>query len=138
MLGSLNRFSNGIIVENILHSPRKTKEDANTSIRSKLIRAAGSGRKGINTAAENAEVSKVWFLARTELVGGSSTVAMNGDVVQAKVVLKSVGPEFGGKTGAAEESTEGIANSTVGALAGTILMGGVGSSGLDGVASLLK
>jgi hypothetical protein len=138
MLSGLHRFGHGIIVEYILHSLGKTKENTNTSIRSKLIRAARTGRERINTAAEDTEVSKVRLLARTKLVGRSSTVAVNGDIVQAKVVLESVGPEFGGKTGATQESTEGITNSTVGALAGTILMRGVGSSRLDGVASLLK
>jgi hypothetical protein len=54
VLGSLDNLRDGIIVQDVLHGLGEAKEDANTGVRDKLIRATGARRKGIDATAKNA------------------------------------------------------------------------------------
>ncbi len=69
MLGSLDNLSFHIKVQNILHSLGEAKEDTNTCIREGNVRAFGTRRKSINTAAKNVELSVIRFLASLNLKG---------------------------------------------------------------------
>jgi len=94
--------------------------------------------QSINSTPKYTKIAKIGLLTGTHLERGSRLVTMHSNVVEAKKVMKSIGPELRRKSSTAKHGANGITNGLMGTFARTILMGGVGSSRFDCISSLLE
>jgi hypothetical protein len=139
MEGNLDPISVGIKPQDVLLGMREiAEEDTKTRM---VLEAAGTLAWGAdpNTGAKSAEVAELRFVARVETFESRRAIAFGGKAVfDADVVVKGEGPKTGTKSRTSEHGTEGIANGLVSPFNGSVLMGRVGASGVDGVIKFFK
>jgi hypothetical protein len=136
MLGRFDRVGSQIIVEDVFGGPSKAEEDASTSIRERLVGAPRTRGKCIDATAKSPKVGKKGLGTTAKFKWRLGIVTMNSDVVQAKMVMKGVGPEMGLQISATEHGTKRITDGLMRALARGVLMRGIWSSRLNSVPSI--
>jgi hypothetical protein len=84
-------------------------------------------------------VAELRFVTRVKAFIGRRAIAFGRKaVLDAKVMVKSIGPKTGAKSRTSEHGAEGVANCLVSPFDGTVLVGRVGASGVHGIAKFLK
>jgi hypothetical protein len=138
MLSRLNCFGDSVIVQDILHGLREPQKYPDTCIGDNLGRTARARGQSINSTPKYTKIAKIGLLTGTHLERGSRLVTMHSNVVEAKKVMKSIGPELRRKSSTAKHGANGVTNGLMGTFARTILVGGVRSSRFDRISSLLE
>jgi hypothetical protein len=138
MLRELDGLRNSVKIQDILHRFREPKEDTNTSIRHKLVRATRTSRKGVDTTTKNPKKAEIGLTTGTDLKRGSLLITMDSNIVQAKPMMEGIRPELGRQIGATKHGTQCITNSLMRTFTGAILTGSSGGSGFNKVARMLK
>ena len=83
-------------------------------------------------------LAKVRFGVEAELIGTLVAIAVNSKIVEAKIVVEGIGPEFGTKSGTSEHRAKSVGDSAVGTFTRTVLMRRVRCGRLNTVASVLE
>ena len=138
MLRLFNLIGSQVKIEYVLEGLCITKKDTRADAMFETAGTMSTSRKGRDFTSKGTEVLKVRGRASTEFEARESAVAMRDNVVEAQVVMKRVGPEFEGKTSTIEDGTQRILDGAMRAFTRAILMGRVGSSGFNGIPSLLE
>jgi hypothetical protein len=99
------------------------KEDAKTGMILETARAFAR-RTDPDTGTKGTEVVELRFVARVEAFKSRRAIALGGEtVLDAKIVVESIGPKMRAKRRASKHGTEGVANRLVSPFNRAILVG---------------
>ena len=115
----------------------ETKKDTLDRIRKELGRPT-TGRSNPDATTEGANVQKIINFPKGKRKRRGCLISRGERVVNTKPVLKSIGPEADVGTSTSKECTYGVGDSEMGTFDRTVLMRGVGTGRMKGVAELGK